>query len=123
MLKTRSEPSNRHNAEIPEGMTDVEITQEIETKVKSKKRRETYSCLCVKANDIFKSNSLLKTCFNSLFATPVYIFSIIILTSCLILITISILTYFCVTVETTNKSYFAKCTLNSDCNSLKGIES
>jgi hypothetical protein len=114
--------STRLDKPEPITLTNVEIKPDLTRKKLKLKRREAYSCLCAKLNEKLGSTSMIKTCINSLFATPAYIFSIIVLIGCIMLIMIIILTYFCIKVETTNKSYFAKCTSNSDCNNLLGLQ-
>ena len=86
------------------------------------KRSEIYSCLCKDLNIKLSSYSAFKLCFNSLFASPCYMCFIYFIFACLAIVTIAVLAFLIINYETSNKSYFAFCKSNSDCNSLIGLQ-
>ena len=87
-------------------------------------RDEIYSCFCTKLNETFKSKGFIKMCINSFCGSPVYvIFSLFFLTITTIaaIVTLSLLNTQ-TSVAKINRSYFMNCSLNSDCDNLKGLQ-
>ena len=90
-------------------------TTENQTKTKpTQKRTEIYSCLCTKLNEKFKSIWI-----NKLFGSPCYVSFLLTIIGISTITTIIVLSQ--VVNTKLNRSYFANCTLNSDCDNLLGL--
>ena len=97
------------------------LKEKNETSSIGAKRREIYYCMCIKLNTIFSSNSILKFFLNNLIASPIYVVTVLAVLVVAIagsIVALSILN----SQSTANKSYFANCSLSSDCDSLKGLQ-
>ena len=86
------------------------------------KRNEIYHCMCIKLNQLFRSHSIQKLCVKTLTGSPIYIH--LILTILFFGLIAAITTLYLISIPKTeiNNSYFANCSLNSDCDSLKGLQ-
>jgi hypothetical protein len=85
-------------------------------------RNDTYSCMCVKLNELFRTRSIPKFCLNSLIGSPIYIQFISTVVFLGLIVTIATLYVLSIPVAQINNSYFANCSSNSDCNSSKGLQ-
>ena len=80
----------------------------------NKKRNEIYSCLCTKLNEKFKSIWI-----NQLFGSPCYVSFLLTIIGISTITTIIVLSQ--VVNTKLNRSYFANCTSNSNCDNLLGL--
>ena len=102
-----------------DGENSIEADVPVE---KYRKSYENYSCLCVFINTKLEPNGILKPLFNSLVAFPAYVLSLLLLLFCLAIAAIILLACLIVRFQIVNKSYFAPCSYNSDCDSTLGLQ-
>ena len=104
-------------------VTSKNINETIGNKKNDSQQREEYdTCLCKNFNKFFKSNSIFKTCINTQFGFPIYSCTFFFLIACTVITTIAVFGTINSQIGTINRSYFANCSLNSDCDSLKGLQ-
>ena len=115
--------SGREQATLDREYQSVrDVAVEVEGNKKNFKRHEIYSCLCAYINTRLESYGILKPFFNSLIAIPAYVLSLLFLLFCLAFATIITLACLLVRFQTINKSYFAPCTYNTDCDNTIGLQ-
>ena len=98
------------------------VSTKLSDSFKSIKRNKIYSCMCIKLNGFFTSNSIMKYCLNSLVGFPLYIYAVLVFLSVACVATIVTLSVLNSRSNLPNRSYFANCTLNSDCDNLKALQ-
>jgi hypothetical protein len=84
-------------------------------------RNDAYNCMCVKLNELFRTQSIPKFCLNTLIGSPIYIQFISTALFLGLISSITTLYILSIPVAQINNSYFANCSSNSDCNSSKGL--
>jgi hypothetical protein len=119
----------KKNLELKENGS-VEILEEKKSKKNNykkdlnsmNKRNEIYHCMCIKLNQLFRSHSIQKLCVKTFTGSPIYIH--LILTILFFGLIATIITLYLISIPKIeqNNSYFASCSSNSDCDSLKSLQ-
>ena len=84
-------------------------------------RNENFFCLCPELNVQMKNNFFIKPFINYLLASPVYVYVALTAIAFIFLVIIIILSTEIRKIENTNRSFFANCSSNSNCDTKIGL--
>ena len=99
----------------------IENIQQV--KVNDDLRHENFNCLCVELNNKFKNNLIIKPLINRLFASPVYVHTVLIIIVFLMLLAIVLISLKIQKIDPRKGSYLANCTYNSNyCDTTIGLK-
>jgi hypothetical protein len=100
--KNKSKRKEDHN-------DDGEESKNTKNKDSETERNDTYNCICVKLNELFRTQSIPKFCLNTLIGSPIYIQFISTALFLGLIASITTLYILSIPVAHINNSYFANC--------------